>query len=215
MGRDASTTSAISAVRRADEAGPAAPALDGLEALGCAAVLVDFHGMVLGISRSAEHAFGSDLLLRSGRIELVDAAASSEMKELIRSAASTMASKEPRPPFVVRRRNKRPIIIRALHLPVRGLEQAIIVLNDLEAAPEIPDSDVLVRLFGLTPAEARFAARIAAGRSLKEAAEELRISIGTARNYVKATFAKTGTKRQAELVALLWRATNTGSCGRI
>src|SRR5690606_33122681 len=53
---------------------------------------------------------------------------------------------------------------------------------------------------GLTPAEARLAARLRFGLSLKEAAEELGISVNTARNQLKSVFEKLGVNRQADLV---------------
>ena len=57
--------------------------------------------------------------------------------------------------------------------------------------------------YGLTPAEAKLAVQLANGGSLEEAAEYLGISIHTARTHLKAIFAKTGTRRQSELVAML------------
>ena len=61
----------------------------------------------------------------------------------------------------------------------------------------------IAALHGLTRAEARLAALLAKGSSLEEAAATLSVSIGTVRSHLKAIFAKTGTSRQAELVALL------------
>jgi DNA-binding CsgD family transcriptional regulator len=79
---------------------------------------------------------------------------------------------------------------------------AVIVVSDPEAAPE-PAAETLRRLFGLTPAVARLAAALAAGRTLAEHAEEAGITQGTARWHLKELFARTGTSRQAELVRLL------------
>lgn len=49
------------------------------------------------------------------------------------------------------------------------------------------------------------AARVAAGDSLVACAAELKLSYETARNRLKANFAKTNVHRQAELVALFAR----------
>lgn len=57
--------------------------------------------------------------------------------------------------------------------------------------------------YALTQAEAKLAVRLASGESLDEAAETLSISIHTARTQLKSVFAKTGTRRQPELVAML------------
>lgn len=59
-------------------------------------------------------------------------------------------------------------------------------------------------LWRLTPAEARLARRLAEGRSLKEAAAEFGVSINTVRMQLRNVFAKTGTRRQADLVRLMF-----------
>jgi DNA-binding CsgD family transcriptional regulator len=59
--------------------------------------------------------------------------------------------------------------------------------------------------FDLTDREAAVAVLIAEGLSLEEVARHLRIQRGTVRNHLKGVFEKTGTHRQAELVALLAR----------
>lgn len=61
----------------------------------------------------------------------------------------------------------------------------------------------VARCYGLTQAEAKLAVRLANGVSLEEAATHQGISIHTARSQLKAVFAKTGCKRQTELVAML------------
>jgi len=61
----------------------------------------------------------------------------------------------------------------------------------------------LATLYGLSPAESRLAAKLAAFSSLEQAANDLEIAIGTARTQLAAVFAKTGTKGQAELLMLL------------
>ena len=56
---------------------------------------------------------------------------------------------------------------------------------------------------GLTRREAQIAALLAEGLGLPKIAERLRIGLGTLRNHLKSIFAKTGTSRQGELIALL------------
>lgn len=57
--------------------------------------------------------------------------------------------------------------------------------------------------FGLTAAEARLARKLRDGRSLQEAAEELKVSVNTLRNQLRAIFEKMGLKRQSDLVRAL------------
>ena len=57
----------------------------------------------------------------------------------------------------------------------------------------------------MTVAEARLAARLACGEALETIADDLKITKETARFHLKRVFAKTGVRRQAELVALFAR----------
>ncbi|MBN7796662.1 helix-turn-helix transcriptional regulator [Parahaliea mediterranea] len=61
-------------------------------------------------------------------------------------------------------------------------------------------------LFGLTQAESRLALLLADGKSLVEISEELSISERTARNHSKNIYEKTGIKRQANLVRLIYQS---------
>ena len=56
---------------------------------------------------------------------------------------------------------------------------------------------------GLTQAEARLAVALCEGLSVEEAAARFGVSLATVRAQLKAVFAKTGTRRQAELVGRL------------
>jgi len=67
----------------------------------------------------------------------------------------------------------------------------------------LPDMARLRAEFGLTKAEARLALRLAGGASLASAAEAFDVKLTTIRSQLQQVFAKTGTSRQAELVALL------------
>ena len=66
-----------------------------------------------------------------------------------------------------------------------------------------PQALVLRRLFGLTGAEATVATAVASGRKAEKIAQMRGVSLGTLRNQLKTIYAKTGTRHQAELVALL------------
>ncbi|MHA6729469.1 response regulator [Devosia sp. A369] len=66
--------------------------------------------------------------------------------------------------------------------------------------------DILVRDFGLTPAEARVALALADGKQPAQIAADLDIARTTVVFHLRNIFQKTDTNRQAELVALLLRA---------
>jgi DNA-binding CsgD family transcriptional regulator len=82
------------------------------------------------------------------------------------------------------------------------IPSAIILIGDPEAELA-PDTGELQRCFALTPAEARFASILMAGKRLAEAAAELRVTMHTARTHLKRILSKTGTRRQGELIHLL------------
>ena len=81
---------------------------------------------------------------------------------------------------------------------------AIVLLRCLDGASAI-EPTALRQLFDLTHSEARLAVRLATGEAFSTAAMALGIGRETARTHLRALFAKTGTHRQAELVALLAR----------
>lgn len=93
--------------------------------------------------------------------------------------------------------------------PARNLPQAIDVPDDAVALVFPPAEETgrlwasLRESFGLTPAEARLARKLKDGRSLKEAADELSVSINTVRNQLRAIFDKMGLTRQSDLVRTL------------
>ena len=62
---------------------------------------------------------------------------------------------------------------------------------------------MLEELYELTHSEAELVRLLSAGATLEEAAQQRGISLNTARSHLKHAFAKTGTKRQGELVRLI------------
>lgn len=82
----------------------------------------------------------------------------------------------------------------------------LVVANEVIIGGEAPSINLLRGLFDLTPAEARIAASLASGQSLREAAEGGGIKFSTSRSYLERVFAKTGTHQQSQLVALLQSA---------
>jgi DNA-binding CsgD family transcriptional regulator len=80
----------------------------------------------------------------------------------------------------------------------------ILFLRDPEGPS--PEGFALQDLFGLTAAEATIAVALANGHSIGHIAAHLRIALNTARTHTKSIYAKTGTNRQSQLVALLLRS---------
>jgi DNA-binding CsgD family transcriptional regulator len=81
----------------------------------------------------------------------------------------------------------------------------LVTLSDPEQQVELlPER--LARIFHLTPAEARLAAALATQSTLKQYAEDIGITIGTARWTLKRVLEKTGCRGQTGLVSLILRS---------
>ena len=78
---------------------------------------------------------------------------------------------------------------------------ALILLNKTGKPPS--QLEAISKLLHFTKAEGRVASALMAGQSLEEYASAANVTLNTVRSQLKALFQKTGTKRQAELVALL------------
>ncbi len=187
-------------------------ALEAFEQMGCGAVLLDGRGTVLGITPKAEEHFRDATLLRiRDKIVAGHRASDPALQRLIAGALRPdLSSAEPPPQAVaIERAAKRPLILRASPIARSAREpfqhaHAVLTMSDPEE--RCADSQTVLRqAFGLTPAEARLAAGLAGGRDLLAMADEKGVSMATARTQLKSIFTKTGTHRQAELVAFLAR----------
>ena len=95
---------------------------------------------------------------------------------------------------------------------VFGWDGVLLLLAE-PANASVPNADLLRLLFDLTPAEARLTRYLLEGRTPAEAAALLRITEATTRVHLRRVFAKTGVRRQAELVRLLlgWARRDSGA----
>jgi DNA-binding CsgD family transcriptional regulator len=181
---------------------------NALDLIGRPAIAIGQFGQVLGINTRAAAYLDRELLVRKGRLSLIDKTADSELAHLVdgfKAIAGLQAIDTS--PIVMRRQGQRPLVLQPLPVPPAARNpffgaRAILVLTDLEGTAEFSPG-LLTRVFNLTPAQANIAARIAAGRSLEEIAAELGVTLETARHHLKVVFGKTETHRQGELVALL------------
>jgi DNA-binding CsgD family transcriptional regulator len=185
-------------------------ATDALNAVRQPAVAIDRLGAVIEVNASAEALFDDQIRIKDRRLHISDADAKRTIDTLLdRLRAVSDLAPLPCDPIIIRRRDTGPVILRMLPIPSAARTpflgaRALFTLTAI-APRQGPPAALLSGAFGLTPAEARLATIIAEGRNPEHAAEELQISKATARNQLKAIFAKTATRRQSELVALLSR----------
>ncbi|UVK44026.1 helix-turn-helix transcriptional regulator [Mesorhizobium sp. AR07] len=104
---------------------------------------------------------------------------------------------------VIRSRGDRPVILNEMGV-IAPDGTSIVALLDRENT-SAANPLTLQRMFGLTSAETQLALRLAHGDAPLDIARSWHLSRTTIRSQLASLFAKTETKRQAELVALLGR----------
>lgn len=93
---------------------------------------------------------------------------------------------------------------RAMDLPaIHSGTGALALFFALPGDETVLEPETARELFGLTMAEARLAIILTQGVSLVEAARRLGITHNTAKTQLRAIFAKTGARRQSQLVSIL------------
>lgn len=181
---------------------------NSFDQIGKAVIAIDATGRFIHANSTAQQLLGASIHIAGGRLILRDRQAAEEYKKTIERLRTLSEGKILcAVPIVARRENAAPIAIRIL--PVDGdakspflFARALLLLTEI-VAPAKPDWQVFSRAFGLTPAEARLAVLLATGESLEYAADTLGVTRETARSRIKSIFQKTGSHRQAALVALL------------
>jgi len=172
------------------------------------AIAIDRFGAVLEANDSMNLIFDDDLSIRKSRLTTTDRKASIALQSLIDRFLDT---NEDAPfamrPIVVRRTERPPIVIRTVSIPPAARDPFLgaraLLTFTVVGQRTLLEHSLLQEVFSLTPSEARLAALITDGLSTEAAAARLSIKRETVRNQLKPIFAKTGTRRQPELVALL------------
>lgn len=96
----------------------------------------------------------------------------------------------------------------ALVLPMEGADPAVpfgacMLLLARHIHAPVAVSNFVVRIFGLSPAEARLLPPLLRGSAPAEIAAELHVKISTVRSQLSSIFAKTGATRQQDLIRLM------------
>ncbi len=175
-----------------------------------AVFLVDAHGAVTAFNQRAAAivAQGDGLFVWRDVLRCARPADTAALHRLVAAVAECDGRRGvARYGLRLRRSGRRPLS--ALVAPFRCqnvvANSAVVIavfVHDPECPPAI-DVETLRDWYSLTPAEARVAALLAGGLSVKDIVERLGIGANTARTHLKSIFAKTETRRQAELIQLL------------
>jgi DNA-binding CsgD family transcriptional regulator len=188
----------------------AASKLSALERVSSAAVVIDATGRATQMNLPAQNLLGADFNLVRGRPAAHDPASNRRLQALVSFALhAERGSAQAFAPVVVDRDEAPWLLVEAMPVTAFGSDlfspgRVILLLTDLRS-PVRPEATQLCAAFGLTVAEAKLAAKLASGSGVDGAAASLGVSRETARTQLKAVFAKTNTRRQAELTALVAR----------
>ncbi|MBK8174065.1 MAG: hypothetical protein IPK66_01795 [Rhodospirillales bacterium] len=187
--------------------------LDTLDVMPIGIALLGCSGIVLTANRVAREIIDTEeaLYLGSGGLGVRLAAGRFRFRDFLAGSMSEMRD-DPNAELhtfsVPREGERRPITL--LVMPVKDRTQrrsdrdpaAVLFIGDPERTVDI-DPRQLVRMYGLSRAEARVAVLLAKGLRLEQAAQHLGLTYETVRKHLKQIFSKTGTDRQAELVRTL------------
>lgn len=175
-------------------------------------VLLTSSGLLLHANRRAHELVNSTAALRfesSGTVQASSLAATGSLQQLIREAVGTATGKGLSHGGALRLRGRHG---RRLHVLVTPLPLDPAPFGEgVVAALFCSDPDAVVgavarqleSLFGMTPAEARLTEALVHGQSLRQYAQARRVTMNTVRTQLKAATAKTGTRRQADLVRIV------------
>ena len=186
-----------------------------IEALGLPGAVFNRSGRVIAANKLLEERSSSFVPIAGGGIVLSSSAATARLRaamEVMASGSSSTVSSIAVPPtetdaamvvhLVPLRRGARDLFVGA---------EFMLVASTVDHSA-VPEAALLRGLFDLTPAEARLAQQVAAGRQLPDLPGEMGVSITTLRTQLRSIFSKTGTSRQTELVRLL-SAVRLGTTG--
>jgi len=142
-----------------------------------------------------------DLVIRNGKLRVRDAACQRRLTAALAWAANVDSGYNPR-------RGSMPILLEAGEgVPTRVwwvlVDAGTIYFLMDEQAMTGERLDIAAAMFGLSTAQRRLAGLIAEGRTLPEAAREMRISANTAKTHLQRIYDKTGVHTQPALIRVL------------
>ena len=178
-----------------------------LDALTLGVILVDCSCQVLWTNRRAREMTGGSgsLRLRDGQLSARLKTETQSLRVLIAEVVSAGRSGLL---AISRGPGSRPLLVMTVPLASPSGVAAdrtacgAVFLSDPDRADR-PSVASLQRIFDLTYREAQTAIAIASGHGLKAAARAMGVAPTTVRSQLQQAFAKTGTKHQAELAALI------------
>ena len=187
--------------------------VDTLDRCDTAALLVAADGLIIYANRHAEAllADGSALWQRNGRLFGVRETENARLSALIREAARMAGVRSADGIMALRRVGQQPlsVLVAPFRMTWTGHPAAGAIVFVRDPNRSMSAIATLRALFQLTPTEARIAQALANGKTIAEIASAHRATLQTVRKQLKIIFAKTGTNRQAQCVAVILRSVAT------
>jgi DNA-binding CsgD family transcriptional regulator len=175
--------------------------------MSCAGFLLDSSGRVVKANRGGERLLEGEFRLRQGRLTAPDHQADRALQEMLRKTPGSSKTSKGNA-VSVPRDGGLPLMMRSLSVSsassASGTPTSLVIIVDPEDCPPLT-RNAFRELFGLTDAEIHVAASLMCGYSPVQIAKSQNKCLGTVRQQLKSIYAKTQTKRQSELVALLSR----------
>lgn len=173
--------------------------------------LLDDRGTLAEANRTAESFLSERKAARieQGRLRFYDAEVGARVDAAL--AAASAGENSSAATMALRTSDGRAFAMEILPLtsPVRQISagRAVLALfiQEIGTIEPLP-GEVLVQLYGLTPAETRLLVLLAQNMTLREAADTLGVGEATVKTHLQHVFAKTATSRQAEVVKLVMSA---------
>jgi DNA-binding CsgD family transcriptional regulator len=194
---------------------------EALDLLNIGLVVCSASGEMLVANHTAEEILRArdGLELNSGGVLAATQDSAGSLNVLVRQVAETSLTAElgsRDSAFAARRPSgKRALTLFVRAVNVKAEEQvaheAAVLVMILDSALPVETAEAELRqLYGLTSTEARLANLLMEGMALEDCCDELGIRRTTARMHLRNIFAKTGVRRQGELVSLLLKSIGLG-----
>ena len=178
-----------------------------LDKLDRGVILIDARGRVVDANTLAVRVLkaGDGIMLRSGRLAFADTALDDRLSRMTAQRRATAVDPPAAIAAQVRRAGGASYRIIVSPVPVDADEREVAFFAVIYAPNEQREISmaVLRDLYGLTPAQARVARSLFAGRSVEGTAAALDLSPNTVRTHLKQIFTRCEVPSQAELLHLL------------
>jgi DNA-binding CsgD family transcriptional regulator len=186
--------------------------LTGIAQFDFGVIALDGEGHVTNLSPPAKHLLDQEdgIRIHDSRLEATYPAENGKLQGML--ILANQVSDHPHQSsdntlLLSRKSGKKPLQLVVFPFAPSGLlledrPQALVFLSDPSSKPA-SRAAILRALYGVTPTESRLADLLLNGLEVREAADHLRITLETARFHLKRVLAKTGTRRQTELMRLM------------